>query len=72
MSLQQTNKATALYLRLSAEDGNIGDSDSIVNQRAMVTKYAEDNGFSNIIEFVDDGKAAVISKDRGFSGCCRW
>lgn len=54
MSLQQT-KVTALYLRLSNDDGNAGDSDSIVNQRSMLYKYAEDNCFRNIVEFVDDG-----------------
>ena len=54
MSLQQT-KITAIYLRLSNDDGNAGDSDSIINQRSIVTKYAQDNGFHNIVEFVDDG-----------------
>jgi len=66
MSLQQTNRATALYLRLSNDDGNVGDSDSIVNQRSMLTKYAQDNGFRNIIEFVDDGHSGGNFQRPGF------
>jgi DNA invertase Pin-like site-specific DNA recombinase len=65
MSLQQT-RSTALYLRLSNDDGNVGDSDSIVNQRAMLTKYARDNGFRNIIEFVDDGHSGGNFQRPGF------
>ena len=38
---------TALYCRLSRDDGGDGDSNSIVNQRKMLTKYAKENGFSN-------------------------
>jgi len=32
-----------------------GDSNSIVNQKAMLKKYADDNGFLNTAYFVDDG-----------------
>ena len=55
----QDNKITALYCRLSQEDENSGDSDSIVNQKAILTKYAEENGFKNIRIFVDDGYSGV-------------
>lgn len=46
---------TALYCRLSRDDGGDGDSNSIVNQRKMLTKYAKENGFSNTRFYVDDG-----------------
>ena len=60
MSLQQTNtKITAIYLRLSHEDAGAGESDSISNQRAMLTKYAQDNGFTHITEFCDDGWSGI-------------
>lgn len=45
-----TNKPeqiTALYARLSQEDALDGDSNSIVNQKAVLSKYAADNGFTN-------------------------
>ena len=32
-----------------------GDSNSIVNQKAVLTKYASDNGFTNPVFFIDDG-----------------
>ena len=44
--IEQTG-ITALYCRLSRDDGGDGDSNSIVNQRKMLTKYAKENGFSS-------------------------
>ena len=46
---------TALYCRLSNEDDLDGESNSIQNQRALLQKYADDHGFTNIRFFVDDG-----------------
>ncbi len=48
-------KITALYCRLSRDDELQGDSNSIKNQKAILQKYAEDNGFRNTKFFVDDG-----------------
>ena len=59
MSNLLNEQITALYCRLSQEDENKGDSDSIVNQKAILTKYAEENGFTNIQVFVDDGYSGV-------------
>ena len=49
------DKITALYCRLSRDDELQGDSNSIKNQKVMLLKYAEDNGFHNTQFFVDDG-----------------
>ena len=49
------DKITALYCRLSRDDDLQGDSNSIINQKAILQKYAQDNGFRNIQFFVDDG-----------------
>lgn len=46
---------TALYLRLSREDGAVGESESIASQRAMLLQYAETHGFSIYQIYVDDG-----------------
>ena len=46
---------TILYARLSNEDALDGESNSIQNQRSILTKYAEDHGFTNIKVLVDDG-----------------
>lgn len=53
--LQQENKITALYCRLSQDDGREGESNSIVNQKAMLKEYALKNHFKNIRYFIDDG-----------------
>jgi predicted site-specific integrase-resolvase len=55
MSRQCDNKITALYCRLSRDDELQGDSNSIVNQKAILSKYAKENGFKNTLFFVDDG-----------------
>lgn len=46
---------TALYCRLSRDDGTEGDSNSVANQKRMLTKYAKENGFGNTRHYVDDG-----------------
>ena len=50
-----SSKITALYCRLSRDDELQGDSNSIKNQKAILKKYADDNGFINTEFFVDDG-----------------
>ncbi len=52
---QTEGKITALYERLSKDDGVLEESNSIVNQKAMLEKYANENGFSNIVHYTDDG-----------------
>ena len=54
-SLQPSDKITALYCRLSRDDELQGDSNSIINQKAILQKYADDNGHGNTRFFVDDG-----------------
>ncbi|MCC8130574.1 MAG: recombinase family protein [Oscillospiraceae bacterium] len=53
--MKQSDKITALYCRLSRDDELAGDSNSIVNQKAILSKYAQENGFRNVEYFVDDG-----------------
>lgn len=48
-------KIIALYCRLSRDDELQGDSNSIINQKAILQKYADENGFHNTAFFVDDG-----------------
>ncbi len=46
---------TALYCRLSCDDDSQGDSNSIKNQKAILSKYASKHGMSNPQFYVDDG-----------------
>ena len=57
---RQSEKITALYCRLSCDDDfretdgfATGNSNSIVNQKAILSKYAKDNGFSNPRFFIE-------------------
>ena len=50
---------TALYCRLSQEDELQGESNSIRNQKALLEKYALDNGFHNCRFYIDDGYSGV-------------
>jgi len=51
----QSGKITALYCRLSNDDDNVGESNSISNQKAILTEYAQKNNFTNTRCWVDDG-----------------
>ena len=60
MSVKQTvgqdpNKITALYERLSRDDDQVGDSNSIVNQKKYLEGYAAQRGYTNIRHYTDDG-----------------
>ena len=48
-------KITALYCRLSQDDGNVGDSMSIQSQKAILEKYAREIGKAAYSFYVDDG-----------------
>ncbi|RKJ40720.1 DUF4368 domain-containing protein [Acutalibacter sp. 1XD8-33] len=49
------HKITILYCRLSNEDLVDGESNSIANQRSILTSYAASHGFTNTKVLVDDG-----------------
>ncbi|MGN0630898.1 MAG: recombinase family protein, partial [Ruminococcus sp.] len=61
-----TDKITALYFRLSQDDMLQGESNSITNQKAILKKYADDNGFSNTFFYVDDGVSGTTFERDGF------
>lgn len=59
-----TNKITALYCRLSQEDANEGESNSIQNQKAILLQYAKEHRFPNPTFFVE--KSVIVGiKSRG-------
>ena len=51
----KSNGITALYERLSRDDDNAGESNSIVHQKQMLEDYAMKHGFTNLVHFTDDG-----------------
>lgn len=64
--MTQQNKITALYPRLSRDDDMQGDSNSIVNQKEFLTKFAKDSGFTNTKFYVDDGYSGTNFNRPGF------
>lgn len=57
MSTQQNNIIyhAALYLRLSKDDENVGESSSISTQRNILREYANTHGIIVADEYIDDG-----------------
>ncbi len=62
MNLQSNRKIkhleqqyTALYCRLSSDDDLEGDSNSIKNQKLLLSDYAKENKFRNTRFYIDDG-----------------
>ena len=66
MMNQQPDKITALYCRLSQDDTLDGESNSITNQKALLSKYAAEHGFCNTMFFVDDGFSGTNFQRPGF------
>ena len=59
-------KWTALYCRLSRDDDNEGDSNSIQHQKQILEKYAKDHSITNYKFYVDDGYSGTSFNRPGF------
>ena len=44
-----------MYIRLSREDGDKQESESISNQRKILQRYVKENNLCLVKEYVDDG-----------------
>ena len=60
------DKITALYCRLSKDDMVDDESNSITNQKMILKKFADDNGFTNTAYYVDDGFSGTNFERDGF------
>ena len=67
----QADKITALYCRLSQEDMQAGESESIQNQKLILQKYADEHHFFNTRFFVDDGFSGVSFEREGLQEMLR-
>lgn len=66
MDDQKRKVKTGLYLRLSEEDGDKAESNSISNQRDLLRAYAAKAGLQVIDEYVDDGYTGTNFERPGF------
>ena len=57
---------TALYCRLSQDDKLEGDSNSIINQKKILQKYALEHGWTNYRFYIDDGISGTTFNRPGF------
>ena len=57
---------TALYCRLSRDDGMDGDSNSVANQKRLLSQKAKEMGLSNTKYYVDDGYTGTNFSRPGF------
>lgn len=62
----QAELITALYARLSAEDDQKGESNSITHQKAILKEYATSHGFTNCQYYVDDGITGATFEREAF------
>jgi tnpX len=55
LNFENLTNITVLYCRLSAEDAKEGESNSISNQKQILTQVSQREGLTNPVFFVDDG-----------------
>ncbi len=65
-STNTLNKIAALYCRLSHDDELSGDSNSIINQKQILSDYAEKHGLNKYKFYVDDGISGTTFDREGF------
>lgn len=63
---ENKEKITALYCRLSQDDGRDGESNSISNRKAILSQYAKEHGYLHPEFFVDDGISGTTFDRPGF------
>ena len=62
---KQNNYSVGIYMRLSKDDERAGESLSIENQRAILTEYVSQQGWTVYNEYVDDGISGVTFERTG-------
>jgi len=63
---QRENYNVGIYCRLSNDDRETGESNSISNQKAILTKYVMDQGWNIVDIYVDDGYSGLNFDRPGF------
>ena len=66
MNIFKNNKdyKVGLYFRLSKEDGDKVESESISNQRTILNRFCLENGLTVFKEYVDDGISGLKFETR--------
>ena len=56
-----------MYIRLSREDGDKQESESIGNQRNIISRFIKENDLNCVSEYVDDGVSGTTFDRPGFN-----
>jgi len=67
MLIPQNGDRAGLYFRLSRDEDSAKESNSITNQRKILTAYAEEHHFKVIDEYIDDGVSGTTFDRPGFN-----
>jgi DNA invertase Pin-like site-specific DNA recombinase len=62
----QEHKVAALYCRLSRDDEQEGESNSIANQKKLLQRAAAEYGYTKTLVFVDDGISGTTFERKDF------
>ena len=66
-NVTNNNFKIAIYIRLSREDGDKQESESIGNQRDIIMRYIKENNLQFIDEYIDDGISGTTFDRPGFN-----
>ena len=67
LDLKSQNFKVGIYIRLSREDGDKQESESIGNQRNILQRYVNENDLCLVKEYVDDGVSGTTFDRPGFN-----
>ncbi len=67
----ETSYNVAIYMRLSKDDGDKEESESITNQRKILKTYIKENGYVLYDEYIDDGYTGTNFNRPGFKRLLR-
>lgn len=67
LDLKSQNFKVGMYIRLSREDGDKQESESISNQRNILQRYVKENDLCFVKEYVDDGVSGTTFDRAGFN-----
>ena len=67
LNLSNEQFKVGMYIRLSREDGDKQESESIGNQRNIIKRFLEENNLGFVDEYVDDGVSGTTFDRKGFN-----
>ena len=67
LNLSNEQFKVGIYIRLSREDGDKQESESIGNQRNIIKRFLKDNNLNFVGEYVDDGVSGTTFDRKGFN-----